>query len=155
MNVRRTKASCRRRRQIYYDFNGPIDNIYASLVARLVISKRFGPVRLWARYAEFGDSSRGTFGLRRADSIGRGHLDLYFDTSTDSGLRTLFRDFVNDHLTSEGVKVLSGLAFQCKNCGNEFSEPDIRYRLATNAKIFDASAARHPIPCSPPRSADP
>jgi hypothetical protein len=114
---------------IYYDFNGPIDNIYASLVARLVVSGRFGPVRLWARYAEFGQSSGGTFGLRRADSIGRGHLDLYFDTSTDSDLRTLFRNFVNDHLTSEGVRVLSGLAFQCKNCGNEFSEQDIRYRL--------------------------
>ena len=51
-----------------------------------------------------------------------------FDTSADAGLRTLFHNFVNDHLTSEGVKVLSGLAFKCK-CGNEFSEQDIRYRL--------------------------
>src|SRR3979490_397937 len=36
---------------IYYDFNGPIDNIYASLVARLAIGGKFGPVRLWSRYA--------------------------------------------------------------------------------------------------------
>ena len=42
---------------VYYDFNGPIDNIYASLVARLAVSGTFGPVRLWSRYAEFGESS--------------------------------------------------------------------------------------------------
>lgn len=124
---------------IYYDFNGPIDNIYASLVARLAVGGKFGPVRLWARYAEFGESSGGTFGLRRADSIGRGHLDLYFDSSTldlssfepstCADPRRLFRDFVNDHLEGEGVSVLSGLAFICRECSKEFSEEDIRYRL--------------------------
>jgi small GTP-binding protein len=114
---------------VFYDFNGPIDNIYASLVARLAVSGKFGPVRLWSRYAEFGETSGGTFGLRRADSTGRGHLDLYFDASTNAELRLLFRDFVNDHLTSEGVSVLSGLAFACRVCGNELSEADIRYRL--------------------------
>lgn len=117
---------------IYYDFNGPIDNIYASLVARLAVSETFGPVRLWARYAEFGESSGGAFGLRRADSIGRGHLDLYFDASTNPGLRRLFRDFVNDHLIGEGISVLSGLAFACRKCAKEFAEEDIRYRLDNN-----------------------
>ena len=113
---------------VFYDFNGPIDNIYASLVARLAVSGKFGPVRLWSRYAEFGESSGGTFGVRRADSTGRGHLDLYFDAASLE-LRALFRDFVNDHLTSEGVSVLSGLAFACRECGNAISEADIRFRL--------------------------
>ncbi len=114
---------------VFYDFNGPIDNIYASLVARLTVSGKFGPVRLWSRYAEFGESSGGTFGLRRADETRRGRLDLYFDTATSPEMRLLFRDFVNDHLGSEGVRVLTGLGFACRECGREVSADDIRYRL--------------------------
>ncbi len=115
---------------IYYDFNGAIDNIYASLVARLRTSGRFGAVRLWARYAEFGAEAR-TFGIRRADkSKGRGHLDLMFGAGASQDDRSLFRDFVDDHLKSEGVNVLSGLAFACQKCSFEFSEPLLRRRMA-------------------------
>ena len=71
---------------LYYDFSGPIDNIYASLVARLAVSGKFGAVRLWARYAEWGSEAEGTFGIRRADrSKGRGHLDLFFSGEIEAG----------------------------------------------------------------------
>jgi len=118
---------------IYYDFNGPIDNIYAALVSRLAVSQRFGPVRLWARYAEFGDRSAESCGIRRADkSKTRGHLDLYFGPATGPDQRRLFRDFVDDHLKSEGVKILSGLAFSCHTCSFEFSEGLLNRRLSDN-----------------------
>ena len=108
---------------LYYDFSGPIDNIYASLVARLAVSGKFGPVRLWARYAEWGSEAEGTFGIRRADrSKGRGHLDLFFSGEIEADQGRLFRDFVDDHLENHGVKILSGLAFSCRQCSFEFSE---------------------------------
>jgi WD40 repeat protein len=116
---------------VYYDFSGPIDNIYASMVAKLAVSDKFGPVRLWARYAEFGSEARGTFGIRRADkSKGKGHLDLFLSGPIDADRQKLFRDFVDDHLTSQGVKILSGLAFSCRNRDFEFSEDLLAGRLA-------------------------
>jgi len=116
---------------LYYDFSGPIDNIYASLVARLAVSGKFGPVRLWASYAEFGSETEGTFGIRRADrSKGRGHLDLFFGGRAEADQRRLFRDFVDDQLESQGVKILSGLAFSCRNCSFQFSEDLLAGRLA-------------------------
>jgi predicted ATP-binding protein involved in virulence len=116
---------------LYYDFNGPIDNIYASLVARLAVSEKFGPVRLWARYAEFGSEAEGTFGIRRADrSKGRGHVDLFFGGAIQPDRQRLFRDFVDDHLKSHGVTILSGLAFACRKCSFEFSEELLAGRLA-------------------------
>jgi GTPase SAR1 family protein/predicted MPP superfamily phosphohydrolase len=116
---------------LYYDFNGPIDNIYASLVARLAVGGRFGPVRLWARYAEFGSEAEGTFGIRRADrSKGRGHLDLFLSGPNEPDRQRLFRDFVDDHLESHGVKILSGLAFSCRRCSFWFSEEVLTHRLA-------------------------
>ena len=115
---------------IYYDFNGAIDNIYASLVAKLHVSGQFGDVRLWRLSAEFGTEDK-TLGIRRADkSKGRGHLDLFFGPGTAVEKRSLFRDFVDDHLTQEGVKVLSGLAFSCEQCSFEFSELLLRGRMA-------------------------
>ena len=118
---------------LYYDFNGPIDNIYASLVARLAVSGKFGPVRLWARYAEFGSEAEGTFGIRRADrSKGRGHLDLFLSGPNQPDRQRLFRDFVNDHLESHGVKILSGLAFACRRCSFQFSEEVLTHRLANS-----------------------
>jgi GTPase SAR1 family protein len=118
---------------IYYDFNGPIDNIYASLVARLSVSGTFGAVRLWARYAEFGSEAEGTFGIRRADrSKGRGHVDLFLSGPIEPDRQRLFRDFVDDHLESHGVKILSGLAFSCRNCNFRFAEDLLARRLAEN-----------------------
>jgi small GTP-binding protein len=116
---------------VYYDFSGPIDNIYASLVAKLSVSERFGAVRLWSRYAEFGSEAKGAFGIRRADkSRGQGHLDLFFSGPIEAEVQRLFRDFVDDHLKSQGVKILSGLAFSCRVCSFEFSEDLLARRLS-------------------------
>jgi WD40 repeat protein len=118
---------------VYYDFSGPIDNIYASLVAKLAVSGTFGPVRLWARYAEFGSEAGGTFGVRRADkSKGQGHLDLFLSGPIEAERQRLFRDLVDDHLKNQGVKILSGLAFSCRVCSFEFSEELLTRRLSEN-----------------------
>jgi hypothetical protein len=115
---------------IYYDFSGPIDNIFASLVGRLTIGQKFGDVRLWKQYAEFGPNAEESFGIRRADrSKGKGHLDLFFGPKTGVAERRLFRDFVDDHLAKEGVKISSGLAFPCRKCDYVFAEELVAGRL--------------------------
>ena len=70
---------------LYYDFAGAIDNIYASLVAWLVLARDFGRVRLWADRAEFEVKDGGLCGLRKvARPGGFAHVDVYFrDRHTD------------------------------------------------------------------------
>jgi small GTP-binding protein len=65
---------------LYYDFSGAIDNIYASLIAWLVIVKNFGRVRIWHDRAEFAVPGKGACGVRKVDR-GRGlaRLDVYFE----------------------------------------------------------------------------
>lgn len=96
---------------LYYDFSGPIDNIYAALVARLALSTRFGPVRMWADRAEFEETGRGMYGLRKVGGRrGVAHLDLYFSDEAAEDGRNLFVGFVEEHLRAYGIGVLETLS---------------------------------------------
>ena len=119
---------------LYYDFSGAIDNIYASLVAWLVLlGKEFGSVRLWGDRAEFKGPDRGACGVRKVER-GRGfaRLDVFFDADTDAHTRELFRGFVEDHLRRHGLDIAEHVEVTCPTdgCGYVFSEDDIRRRIA-------------------------
>ena len=110
---------------LHYDFSGPIDNIYASLITSLAISRRFGQVRLWENRAEFGRAGEDVSGLRRVRQEGqgdRGHarLEVYFDTTTPAMTRELFVNLVEEHLSARGVELLERLSLTCE-CGRVIS----------------------------------
>jgi small GTP-binding protein len=116
---------------LYYDFAGAIDNIYASLVAWLVIVKDFGRVRIWIDRAEFAAAGKGACGVRKVDR-GRGfaRLDLYYEDETPPKTRELFRSFVEDHLRRNGLDIAEHLDVACPSCGYHFAEDDVRRRIA-------------------------
>ncbi len=119
---------------LHYDFSGPIDNIYASLITSLAISQRFGTMRLWEDRAEFGHAGGDTSGVRRVQSRGQGargyaQLDVYFDSGTPTATRDLFVNFVEEHLRERGVELLERLTITCA-CGVVFAEEVVRKRLA-------------------------
>jgi small GTP-binding protein len=119
---------------LYYDFSGAIDNIYASLVAWLVIVKNFGRVRIWRDRAEFAFPRKGACGVRKVDR-GRGlaRLDVYFESNTPERMRDLFRSFVEDHLRRNGLDITEHLDVFCPGCRRRFAEEDIRDRIAQSA----------------------
>ena len=102
---------------LYYDFSGAIDNIYASLVAWLVLARDFGKVRLAGDRAEFEVKDSGLCGLRKVSRAGGfAHVDVYFEDSTPEVLRKLFIGFVEDHLRQYGVEIREHIAVTCA-CG--------------------------------------
>ncbi len=115
---------------LYYDFSGAVNNIYASLVAWLVMGKDFGHVRLWDDRAEFETSARGVCGVRKVDR-GRGfaHMDVYFKDQTTKSTRELFISFVEDHLRRHDINITEHIEMSCSSCGYQFSEDVIRERI--------------------------
>ena len=116
---------------LYYDFAGAVDNIYASLVAWLVLGKNFGKVRLRNDRAEFETAGRGACGVRKLDR-GRGfaRMDVFFDEQTPEKTRRVFQDFVEQHLRSHGLEITEHIEVICTKCGYSFTEEDIRQRIA-------------------------
>lgn len=119
---------------LYYDFSGAVDNIYASLVASLAMSRRFGHPRLWEDRAEFSLAAEGLSGVRKVERKGGGargvaHLDVYFDDRAPAGARDLFVGFIEEHLKAQGVEIFEHLQITCA-CGETFSESAVRKRIA-------------------------
>ena len=116
---------------LYYDFAGAVDNIYASLVAWLVLGKDFGKVRLRNDRAEFETAGRGACGVRKVDR-GRGfaRMDVFFDEQTPEKTRRVFQNFVEQHLRSHGLEIAEHVEVVCTKCGYHFIEDDIRQRIA-------------------------
>ncbi|WPB81923.1 metallophosphoesterase [Archangium violaceum] len=136
---------------LHYDFFGPIDNIYASLVTSLAISQRFGPMRLWEDRAEFRQVGMGASGIRRVrsrsqDARGMAQLDVYFDDDgTDPKKHELFVNFIEQHLREHGVELLERLTITCA-CGKVFPEETVRNRLARGLPDVGCEACDHRTP---------
>jgi WD40 repeat protein len=114
---------------LYYDFAGAIDNIYASLVAWLVLARDFGRLRLTTGRAEFEIKDGGLCGLRKvAKPGGFAHVDVYFETKTPSERRAEFINVVEYHVRNHGVLIIEHVAITC-TCGYDFGEETLRKRI--------------------------
>lgn len=115
---------------LYYDFSGAIDNIYASLVAWLVIGKKFGRVRLWQDLAEFEKPGKGICGIRKVERRGGfAHMDVYFQGEPPEHVKAQFISFVEEHLRLQGVDLVEHVGITCV-CGYRFEEVLIRDRIS-------------------------
>ena len=132
---------------LYYDFAGAIDNIYASLVAWLVLARDFGRVRLWSDRVEFEVKDGGLCGLRKVGRAGGfAHVDVYFEGDTPELQRREFISFVEDHLARNGMEIHEHVAIKCA-CGHEFAEETLRQRIARGDKdvVCPICEARHSL----------
>jgi hypothetical protein len=115
---------------LYYDFTGAIDNIYASLVSKLMVSEEFGIGRLEAGRVEFDRPRKGLCGIRQTRREGGfAHLDLFFDESTSKEVRHLFTGFVEQHLRENGVDIREHQAIKCQ-CGKIIEEEDVAANIS-------------------------
>ena len=115
-------------KDVVFRFEGPVMNVYATLVVRLAHSGMFTLTSddMWRNAAIFGSAAGGRFGLALSGGIeeGWGDLTLFYQNGAEGGLRLQFEDFVYAHLTkralSESVTRRRFLA--CLGCGTPVSD---------------------------------
>jgi small GTP-binding protein len=119
-------------RRVVYGFEGPVLNIYTTLVVRLAHSGVFREPRMWKNAATFA-SGRGRCGvfLHEQDE-GLGELTLFFDASTDETTPLSFEEFVESHLRRRALPdtLRRRPIFECSQCGQAVTDEQVAARRA-------------------------
>lgn len=119
-NLTKTEVESKHpRTEVKYEFSGPIELIYASLVVRLSNSLHYCLEELWKNGAEFAckDAKVG-FTLRQIEE-GTGELELYFYPGVTDFDRVTFIQFIKSHLRFKGISVNEKIPLYCPSCNNE------------------------------------
>jgi WD40 repeat protein len=101
---------------VTYRFDGPTDEIYATLVVRLHHTVAFESTDLWKSAADFKTQTGAALGFTlMRESEGTSRLEVYFEPDVDQNSRVLFLRYVHDHLTQHAQNVARLRHYACGN----------------------------------------
>jgi hypothetical protein len=101
---------------VTYRFDGPADEIYATLVVRLHHTPAFESTELWKSAADFRTQTGQKLGFTmQRESEGSSLLEVYFEPEVDENSRVLFLRYVHDHLMQHGKNVARLRHYGCTN----------------------------------------
>jgi WD40 repeat protein len=89
---------------VVFEFEGPVFNIYATLIVRLSRSGIFQRREMWKNAVTFSQAKKGIFGVfLRELQEGRGELTLFFDSEAGPDSRLQFQDYIYAHLQRRAI----------------------------------------------------
>jgi predicted MPP superfamily phosphohydrolase len=101
--------------EVFYEFSGSVEAIYASLVVCLNYTHDFHLENLWNYAAEFSrDGSHLGFFMQEIGE-GLGKLEIYFYTGVNDFDRVTFIRFICSHLHSKGIDLHEYIRLYCPN----------------------------------------
>lgn len=118
---------------VSYQFNGFLDDVYATLVVRLHHTSSFEQDDLWRYAADFKTLTGKKLGVkltRRAEGVGE--LDVYFDPTIPMGEKIIFSRYVHEHLLQKARDVVRLRYYVCPHCGKP-----VESRVAAMMKLND------------------
>ncbi len=117
---------------IFFDFEGPVLNIYTTLAVRLANSGIFKRDELWKKAITYTASVGGTCGIiLQSDDEGRGELSLFFDSAANEQTRFQFEDYIQKYLQSKALlgSVKRRRIFVCDECHTPLTEKIVQNRI--------------------------
>ncbi|MGA8028331.1 MAG: alpha-amylase family glycosyl hydrolase, partial [Bryobacteraceae bacterium] len=128
--------------EVSYTFQGPVEDVYATLVVRLFYGGAFELGQLWKNAAEFRDSLGHTCGFQlEYIEEGSSKLSVFYDAETPLESKLLFVKFIQEHLQSRAVagSVQRRRIHRCPSCREE-----VEGRRAVDARL---KRGQRTIPC--------
>jgi uncharacterized CHY-type Zn-finger protein len=102
---------------VTYQFNGPADEIYATLVVRLHHTASIEPDRLWRFAADFKTPSGKRLGLKMTKKPeGSAELEVYFEQGISDDVQVTFIRYVHEHLMLKAQDVIRRRNYVCQKC---------------------------------------
>jgi len=126
---------------VSYQFDGFLDDIYATLVVRLHHTEPFERDQLWRDAADFRTMTGRRLGVkltRRADGLGE--LEVYFDPEIPVEEMMIFSKYIHEHLLKKAKDVVRLRHYVChskyksKPCNAQVNREVAMERLAEQGK---------------------
>jgi small GTP-binding protein len=116
---------------VVFDFEGPVQNIYATLAVRLSHSGMFKIDETWKDAVTFTPRVGGTCGMFLYNiGEGSGELTLFYDTAIGEETRFYFEEYVHTHLQRRAIteSIRRRRIFVCPECGEPLTDSAVRRR---------------------------
>jgi small GTP-binding protein len=126
--------------EVEFSFEGPVENLYTTLVVKLYYGGIFRLKKLWKNAAEFLNGWNYVCGLQlQNEGEGQGTLKVFYAEGVSDDDKALFLKIVADHFKEKRVEVERQRIYRCPHC----REP-VRDRHAVERAL--ARGARE-MPC--------
>lgn len=120
---------------VSYEFDGVVDEIYATLVVQLSYTNTFKRDRLWQDAAEFITPRKMTLGIKlRRQASGAGTLEVYCDPRVLLADKIVFLKYIHDHLQLRATHVLRRRHYICPDCANPVGDQQAVLTRLTKGK---------------------
>lgn len=126
---------------VSYQFNGFLDDIYATLVVRLHHTQPFDRDQLWLDAADFQTMTGRRLGAKLSRRVdGAGELEVFFDPEISVEEMMIFSKYVHEHLLKKAKDVVRLRHYVCPNnyegkpCETEANREVAMRRLAEKGK---------------------
>lgn len=108
---------------VSYLFDGIVDEIYSTLVVRLVHTHQFKREQLWQDAAEFSTKGGQKIGVKLVRRFAGGaSVEVYCDPKTLIAEKIIFVKYVHDHLTQRASQVVRRRHYVCTTCSHPIAD---------------------------------
>jgi GTPase SAR1 family protein len=123
---------------VIFEFEGPVQNIYATLSVRLSRSGVFERSELWKNATTFvvrGHRGICGFAMREVDE-GKGELAVFYDGSVEVNIKNKFESYIELHVQRNAIpdSIVKKRAIICSKCG--FVVPEQMKQQLARRKVF-------------------
>lgn len=103
--------------EVEFAFEGPVENLYTTLVVKLYYGGIFRLKKLWKNAAEFLNARGFVCGLQlQNEGEGRGTLKVFYAEGVSDDDKALFLKIVADHFKEKRVEVVRQRIYRCPHC---------------------------------------
>ncbi len=103
--------------EVEFSFEGPVENLYTTLVVKLYYGGVFRLKKLWKNAAEFFNGRGLVCGFQlQNDGEGRGTLKVFYAEGVRDDDKALFLKIVADHFREKRVEVRRQRIYRCPHC---------------------------------------
>jgi small GTP-binding protein len=121
--------------EVEFTFEGPVENLYTTLVVKLYYGGVFRLKKLWKNAAEFLNGRGLVCGFQLlSEGDGRGTLKVFYAEGVSDDDKALFLKIVADHFKEKRVEVRRERIYRCPSCREVVRERDAAHRATEKGK---------------------